>query len=292
MPSKLMFIHALTPLHVGTGSALGAVDLPVARERHTQWPLIPGSAVKGVLRAHCFEGKDEDPNCVQIFGGRPPKEGDGEKEREKHLVSGDLVVTDARILAFPVRSLRGVFALVTCPAVLERLARDLKAAGVASEPPKFEIPGGDAGDKHIHCADPKLIAIQNKVILENLDFDVQPRDAKALAEWIATTFGVDQDLTRRIAVISDNQFTHFTRYATEVMARIALDYKTKTVKKGALFNEEALPTETMFYNVLRGSDATFSTLKSKLKDGDATLQFGGDETIGRGICAVRFAGGK
>lgn len=52
---QLMFIHALTGLHPGSGTALGVVDLPVQRERHTQWPTIPGSALKGVLRDACRE---------------------------------------------------------------------------------------------------------------------------------------------------------------------------------------------------------------------------------------------
>jgi CRISPR-associated protein Cmr4 len=46
----LLMIHALTGLHPGSGTALGVVDLPVQRERHTAWPLIPGSSLKGVKR--------------------------------------------------------------------------------------------------------------------------------------------------------------------------------------------------------------------------------------------------
>ena len=38
--------------------------------------------------------------------------------------AGAVAFSDARILAFPVRSLSGVFAWVTCPAVLDRLSRD------------------------------------------------------------------------------------------------------------------------------------------------------------------------
>ena len=68
--SSVLYIHALTSLHPGSGTALGVVDLPVQRERHTQWPTIPGSALKGVLRGlirdglHIMEGLkigDVDP---------------------------------------------------------------------------------------------------------------------------------------------------------------------------------------------------------------------------------------
>src|SRR5437879_572508 len=34
----LLGIHALTSLHPGSGTALGTVDLPIQRERHTHWP--------------------------------------------------------------------------------------------------------------------------------------------------------------------------------------------------------------------------------------------------------------
>src|SRR5207253_4223138 len=47
---ELLFLHAQTALHPGSGAALGTVDLPVQRERHTQWPTIASSALKGVLR--------------------------------------------------------------------------------------------------------------------------------------------------------------------------------------------------------------------------------------------------
>src|SRR4051794_4247895 len=57
--ARLLFLHAQTGLHPGSGTALGAVDLPVQRERHTQWPTIPGSALKGILRDVCRETAKE-----------------------------------------------------------------------------------------------------------------------------------------------------------------------------------------------------------------------------------------
>ena len=49
MKQQIMSIFTRTPLHVGAGSAVGVVDLPVMRERHTGYPVIPGSSLKGVL---------------------------------------------------------------------------------------------------------------------------------------------------------------------------------------------------------------------------------------------------
>src|SRR5262249_6039747 len=132
--ARLLFLHAQTALHPGSGTALGTVDLPVQRERHTHWPTIPGSALKGILRDRCREkarerhdgsrkrANEDDRELVAAFG--PGKIEAGESNSH----AGALSVTDARILAFPVRSLRGVFAWVTCAGVLDRLRRDLKLA--------------------------------------------------------------------------------------------------------------------------------------------------------------------
>ena len=124
---------------------MGTVNLPVQRERHTQWPTIPGSALKGVLRDACRErtkhqyqddGEDveerkrkkrrdkanEDPGLVAAFG--PPS-----SRADEH--AGALGLTDMRILAFPVRSLKGLFAWVSCPMILDRLRRDLSLFGAS-----------------------------------------------------------------------------------------------------------------------------------------------------------------
>src|SRR5206468_12495768 len=51
----LLGLYAQTSLHPGAGTALGTVDLPVQRERHTHWPTIAASALKGILRDACRE---------------------------------------------------------------------------------------------------------------------------------------------------------------------------------------------------------------------------------------------
>src|SRR5258708_12458068 len=65
MLTRVTLIHAMSPLHAGTGQSVGAIDLPIARERPTGIPLIPGSSIKGALRAR--SGKD-DPLTRDVFG--------------------------------------------------------------------------------------------------------------------------------------------------------------------------------------------------------------------------------
>ncbi len=302
--AAVLFLHAQTSLHPGSGTALGAVDLPIQRERHTHWPLIPGTAIKGILRDRCREAaaherhggdrkaaNENDKDLVAAFGPG--------KVDESSSHAGALAVTDARILAFPVRSLKGVFAWVTCPAVLERMHRDLILAGQETPP---ALPQNLAPEQALCASDSPLRVEEKRLVLEEFEFQVVG-DAASLGEWLAQR-AVGDDFTRarlgtHLAVLHDDDFGHFVRHATEVSARIGLDYQTKTVKEGALFYQEFLPPETLFYSLLLAH-------RSRSEDGPRTaeqvlayvgrhvhgavLQVGGDETTGKGLCAAWIFG--
>ncbi len=70
------------------------------------------------------------------------------------------------------------------------------------------------------------------IVLEEFEF-TRSADIGGAAAWIADR-AVTDDATRNrlkshLVVLHDNDFTHFVRHATEVSARIGLDYETKTV---------------------------------------------------------------
>lgn len=313
----LLTLYALTSLHPGAGAALGAVDLPVQRERHTQWPTIAGSAIKGVLRDVCREQlaathrgdpdgteddsrrtrrdrANEDKQLVWLFG--PPTEdaSDG---------AGALAVTDARLLAFPVRSLRGVFAWVTCPSALDRLNRD---AALAGRRLSLRTPSPERNQAIVPENCPCLVGSPKSLVLEEFDFACEEKQgysevartianelAPATPEFASTREGIGS----RLVVLHDDDFTHFARHATEIAARIGLDYETKTVRDGALFYQEFLPAETLLYSVVLSNAAreaarpdgeTGTVLEAFEKCLKPYLQIGGDETTGKGICATRL----
>ena len=285
----LLFIHVLTGLHPGSGTALGVVDLPVQRERHTHWPLIPGSSLKGVMRAECtrLAGDRSDENILAAFGPEPGAASDH---------AGAVALSDARILAFPVRSLTGVFAWVTCPAVLSRLSRDLGLVGGGGFPP-FPSPKKDTA---ACTAESPLVAHDECLMLEEFEF-ARDGDTEAIARWIAEWAvedeGTKDRLRSHLAILHDDDFTHFVRNATEVVARVGLDYERKTVRTGALFYEEYLPAETLFYSLVLCSDSRRDSQLSSaadilkwMRDRELeVLQIGGGETVGKGFCAVRFS---
>jgi len=291
----LLFVHALTSLHPGSGTTLGTVDLPVQRERHTQWPLIPGSTLKGILRDACRRAGGDENDLFAAFGPETA-------EADKH--AGALSLTDARILAFPVRSLKGVFAWVTCPGVLERLVRDTSLMQGNSTAPA--LPGPPSYQDRALCPqDNPLLVGGNKLVLEEFEFE-REGDANGVAQWIAErAFDPGDGFTSgrfrsHFVVLHDDHFTHFVRHATEVVARVGLDYERKTVKSGALFYEEFLPAETLFYSVVlahpsrrQGHSKPARDILAYLRGSiPRVLQIGGDETIGKGICAVRLDVGK
>ena len=292
--TALMFVHCLTSLHPGSGTALGVVDLPVQRERYTQWPVIPGASLKGVMRAACARGTAEpgDDGLLATFGPAPGNAGDH---------AGALSISDARILAFPVRSLKGVFAWVTCAEALRRMGRDFAVLGGTGFP---EIPDVPLNRAVAAPDSPLLMDGKSCLLLEEFEFERDPADGgpDAVSGWIACRATADpataERLRSHLVILNDSDFTHFVRHATEVTARIGLDSATKTVRSGALFYEETLPPETLFYALTIAEDSRRESAPMPAgqvlgwlrRNVPAIVQVGGGETIGRGLCAVRFSG--
>ena len=219
----------------------------------------------------------------------------GHQRGPPRTMPGAVTLSDARILAFPVRSLAGVFAWVTCPDVLTRLSRDIGIVGGA-ELPRTPKPSRNSAC----CVDGSpLVTGGRKMILEEYEFSCDNGGAE-IAEWVASRAVSDSSTRDRIrhhiVVLHDDDFTHFVRNATEIVARIGLDYQLKTVRPGALFYEEYLPAETLFYSLVlcrdsyrKGHPASGAELLGWLGAKQIRfLQIGGGETIGKGICAVRF----
>ena len=134
--------------------------------------------------------------------------------------------------------------------------------------------------------------------MEEFEFHRTGDDGGA-AEWLAKTAVTDkataERLTRNLVVLQDDDFTHFVRHATEVIARIGLDYETKTARGQALFYEEFLPPETLFYAVALATGSRNEKVErdaagmlNLLRDHTPPiLQIGADQTIGKGLCAIR-----
>ena len=287
-PVQLVW-QAITPVHVGTGQdSSGVIDLPVAREAGTRYPCIPASSIKGVFR----DGEDLD-----VPAGAGPLEITTARRRFGHAdvpilqgdkvvkVSGigDLTFTDARLLCLPVPSFRGTYSLVTCPLVLQRLARDRTLLGLATDCEVPTVPDGGVlvtGDR---------LVFEKKVILNDLDF-VCSRNTTLGEAWKVLTDGLQplQGSTERLCLVGDDVFGFLCETALEVTTHIRLKSDTKTVKEGGLWYQENLPAETLLTSFLISAKDDFGVLT-----GRTWLQLGGKSTTGQGMMAlhVRTPGG-
>jgi CRISPR-associated protein Cmr4 len=270
MEQKIMRIFTRTPLHVGAGNSVGVVDSPVQRERHTRFPIIPGSSLKGVLRD--LEVTESDKSW--LFG----------EGSDKDSSAGSLLIGEARVLAFPVRSAKNSFAWITCPLILERFKRDAKC--------NFEIPVFESENECFACEEVKL---NEKVILEEYCFSSKGEPESDILGELKDIHPDEiwQSLGERLVIVSDEIFSYFVSNACEVVTRICVDDETGVVKEHALFNQEQVPSETMFYAVIgaqamRGNseEEALAKLSEALKNANSLIQVGGDETIGLGYCSV------
>lgn len=297
MLSRIFHIHALTALHVGTGQGIGVIDLPIARERATALPMVPGSGIKGVLREELRpDGGDGDRDLWHALFGPEPGLREGETAH-----AGALAVGDAALLCLPARSTRGTFAWVTSPLVLRRYARDWARINKESEkeaqpPPVTDVEEGQA----LYPEGSALCDGEGRVLLEELDLDGEAGDgAGRWAEWIGErVFGDDahwrEVFRARFLIVSDEHLQFLAETATEVRARVRIDGDTRTVAKGALWYEENLPPETILWGLLacsrarrpgdaRGAEELLRAFRERLLDGDERLlQLGGKATVGRG----------
>jgi CRISPR-associated protein Cmr4 len=283
--NKLLFLYTESSLHAGTGSSVSAVDLPIQRERSTQYPLVQGSGVKGALRSQCNLSPDE---CKILFGPET-------KNGSDH--AGAIAVGDAQIALFPVRSVSGVFAYVTCAHVLARIRR------LDSSLPPLAL----TGEQKVLVTTPSAVTASGRVVLEEFSFTATPDDqATQIAQWFAESAFPDTEdyaywrekVMNSLVILPDDDFRDFAVSSTEIVTRVRLDSVKKTVQQGALWTQETLPSDTLLFSAItarspRGVEANDQRNANDIADllmkgFNSRIQLGGDETTGQGVVALRW----
>lgn len=265
MKSAMLGLLAETPIHPGTGRGMGVIDLPVAREASTDYPVLVGSSLKGALRDKA-QGANEDSEATNQRFGRPDQ-------------AGDLLISDGRLLLLPVRSLTSSFRWVTCPHLIERYRRDCARVGLPARP---EVP---SVEPH------QVLAVgTGDLFLEERQFSIYECEAVSnLADTVADLVlhrETQNRLASQLAVLRDDDFAWFVRYGLSIQARNFLADGTKQSKN--LWYEETLPPDTIMYAVVMGrSNGAIRTLDALFPPFDPYLQAGGNETVGQGWFAVR-----
>ena len=320
----LSSIYTLSPTHCGVGQAMGALDLPIARDVITNFPVLPATSLKGVARDYMNKDSSLEKRTIDRLFGKSLE--DAEKdENVENMAAGAIAFTEARLVAFPIRSLNRPFLHVTCPLIIEQLQRDLRVLGLADFlPEKFKISSPDAGK--IHVTDSSLSG--KTLILEDL---VYPQESVGLlpslgelAQKLAKLLPINEDSTRQrlikgLVMVPDEDFAYLMQQATSVRARIKLtggktttpwrDPDTGEQQKGNLWYEESLPSDCLFISFLgerRQQKAyqdnrnineipnpnppmeIFKTFAGCLE----VVQLGGNETVGYGLCLWNFRGAE
>lgn len=281
-----------TSVHAGSGSDLGIIDLPIQREKHTSYPKFESSGIKGVMRQY-FRNVWDSTKLVKFFG---PEAKDSDNEDS---VASCIGFIDGRILLFPVKSVKGVFAYITCPDVLKRFQRDMGIGDVTKFSKLEEIPINSV------CADSELLTNQS-VVLEEYAFENCKVD-KILTEFakqlVSSLDGVinqywAEKISKDIIVVSNDDFNDFVNLYCEVNARIKINQDTGTVDKGALWYEEFLPTDTIMYSLLLTAPSLGKSekldgkrvMEDMILDFPEMIQIGGDATIGKGLMRIALIG--
>ncbi len=301
MQQQVLSILTRTPMHVGAGASVGVVDLPIIRERHTGYPVIPGSSLKGVLAA-LWNDKDNltkdnkriKDSDLEILFGRDDFDSNDEAKKAQ---AGKLLVGEAKILAFPVRSAKNAFAWCTCPTIIYRLLRDLQPIAGPNLPNDLKLPQLNADQ----ClAAEALCFTENgrKIILEEYclqaipNKDIDPALIAAL-EKMSEDPVWRQELGQHLVILSNEMFSYFVQNACEIAQHVKIDIDTNAAQSGALFNQENVPSETMFYALMTETkDKCLEKLAAKLKDNKHILQIGADATTGLGWCTVELIAEK
>ena len=278
----LLGLSAQTALHAGAGTSLGAIDLPIQREAHTQWPCVYGSAVKGACRAAARHRGMSKTDEHALFGPEVTA-GTGSEH------AGALSIGDAKLLLLPLPTLDQAFRWVTCPSVLDRYRRDAQRLGFATE--ALPVIEHNDDDVALGQGEPNIYLLEYRLAL---------RANAGLSGWakvLASLTGRDEtEIGARLTIVSDALFNHLSRHGTPVAAHVRLNPETKTVEPGALWYEETLPPESVLYVpvlVQRSRAARNGPNAAELFDAfkrmlgtPAWLQLGGNETVGMGWCAI------
>lgn len=254
-----VLLQVLTPLHLGEGTQIGAVDLPVARERHTDWPFVPGASLKGALRAHARRTGHRDEAVCRVFGAAP-----GEA-----LFRGTVSVGDGVLLAAPARTFTSTFALLASPLTLGRFARQVSGAPEIPSPlsPERVLVGSRFDLK---------VPGKELAVIEDLCFIQENSDGvDAWARFLREGWLGDEAPLDHLAIVHDDVFAHAARAWLPVRTRNAIDAATGVVDEHKLFSVEYVAAETLFWTLIDGDDSVLPL------SGD-TFALGGHNSTGSG----------
>lgn len=294
---RLFSMTAVTHVHVGEGQTQAAIDQPIARERQTELPFIPGHGIKGANRSQF----DED-EAKTLFG---------DIGQVSHIIQ-----CEASLLLLPLRAKGLAYVQATSPLLLRRLARSLAFVGRETEAEQIFQFASEATKalSENGSMDVKRLMSHGINSIEGFEFE-SASASETLSDLAAALTEIldpdnEQDLAQRLIVMTEEAFKHFATHALPVRTRNALSSEKTSIN---IWQEETLAPDTVFACIIGARDYVMVELETgkeedqdpvdlllkqlggvSLEDGgdipeSVFFQVGGNETVGQGFFKLRAA---
>ena len=254
MKAIFVKLQCITNLHVGNGDVnYNIIDNEVERDPVTNLPTINSSGIKGALRQY-FTNEEENYPVSEWFGNEDKdKEGNALPKSE-----GKLKFLPAEFIAQPLRASKGsrAFYMATTGSAISRYEK-IKEIFLNLRPADKDFPEKNSSQ----------IDENDKVELEGIR-----------VEKTAIIAG------EKVYRLKDKDFKNIS---LPVMARNKLE---NGISKN-LWYEEVVPHESIFVFPVVAHDCDVELLKDFKKAIEGKMiQFGGNASIGEGLCLVTTAG--
>nr|6S8B_D Chain D, CRISPR-associated RAMP protein, Cmr4 family [Sulfolobus islandicus REY15A]6S8B_E Chain E, CRISPR-associated RAMP protein, Cmr4 family [Sulfolobus islandicus REY15A]6S8B_F Chain F, CRISPR-associated RAMP protein, Cmr4 family [Sulfolobus islandicus REY15A]6S8B_G Chain G, CRISPR-associated RAMP protein, Cmr4 family [Sulfolobus islandicus REY15A]6S8E_D Chain D, CRISPR-associated RAMP protein, Cmr4 family [Sulfolobus islandicus REY15A]6S8E_E Chain E, CRISPR-associated RAMP protein, Cmr4 len=271
------FIHAITHLHVGSGSSVEEeIALPFQRDE-LGYPTIYASSLKGAIKSFLLkEFPDKRDVIYKVLG---------EDENPEEASLGTFL--DAILFAIPSRIIEidsakpYVWVYVTTYELLKKVKLYLDSISQLSNASFSNLKNKI---DTILAKEGKNITLDSdlKSAILNEDFYVE---LEALNNKIPSIINAGVPLL----VLEDSIGREVINRSLIRVRRIRIDRDKKVVETGGLWSEEYVPMKTIFFSVLLGKESKESAIfASCILRNLRYVILGGKETIGKGIVELRW----
>lgn len=266
MGSQLNIIRVRTPLQAGSGHASIGVDNPIQRDIVTGRPKVESTTLKG-----CFRRSLEINKANDYFGTLDR--------------GGQLAISDANILLYPVKEAGGFYVYITCPDILQQfnsLVNTMFTINLWSRDTLNRMHHLTPGTCLVGTAQTEIKHEEVEVYVGVHKFHGFHYNGLNVIRSIA----LDELDQQKIVVLSNEDFHFILQNNSEITYRNRIDDETGTTQDGGLFTEEYLPARSILYFSIASTHAANERIPVELS---GEMQVGGKETLGKGkvnICKV------
>ncbi|MUG95453.1 type III-B CRISPR module RAMP protein Cmr4 [Scytonema sp. UIC 10036] len=262
MKTNLSYIYLLSPLHTGGASQEGNT-VGIAREAHTDLPYMSGGGIRGRIRASTPKERQK------ILWGNTIE--DVQQHGDNNLTQGALWIGDAAILWFPIPSLSHGIVWITSPFLLRRWLR--------LHDPTLPLPQANSFSG----------GNRNQLYLKDAIFQaIELHEWSNWKDYIPKGNAVSETIDKAL-ILSNTDCKVLIQTSLWQQVRVNLGEGKVLAENAGFRYEEAIPPETLMYfpwgstTTANGNGHTACTELKQVFDNQNIWQFGGQESLGRGL---------